>query len=66
MEVSFVIAVALGVTVVMVILGLVTTLTYYRWRISDNNVHLEKFINENMEMREKLRRAGRQSKEKSE
>ena len=66
MEVSFVIAVALGVTVVMVILGLVTTLIYYRWRISDNNVHLEKFINENMEMREKLQRAGRQSKEKSE
>ena len=50
----------------MVILGLVTTLIYYRWRISDNNVHLEKFINENMEMREKLQRAGRQSKEKSE
>ena len=66
MEVSFVIAVALGVTIVMVILGLVTTLIYYRWRISDNNVHLEKFINENMEMREKLQRAGRQSKEKSE
>ena len=66
MEVSFVIAVALGVTVVMVILGLVTTLIYYRWRISDNNVHLEKFINENMEMREKLQRAGRQSKENSE
>ena len=66
MEVSFVISVALGVAIVMVVLGLVFTLIYYRWRISDNNVHLEKFINENMEMREKLQRAGRQSKEKSE
>ena len=66
MEVSFVISVALGVAIVMVVLGLVFTLIYYRWRVSDNNVHLEKFINENMEMREKLQRAGRQSKEKSE
>lgn len=66
MEVSFVISVALGVAIVMVVLGLVFTLIYFRWRISDNNVHLEKFINENMEMREKLRQAGEQSKEKSE
>lgn len=66
MEVSFVISVALGVAIVMVFLGLVFTLIYFRWRVSDNNVHLEKFINENMEMREKLRQAGEQSKEKSE
>lgn len=66
MEVSFVISVALGVAIVMVVLGLVFTLIYFRWRVSDNNVHLEKFINENMEMREKLRQAGEQSKEKSE
>ena len=66
MGVSFVISVALGVAIVMVVLGLVFTLIYFRWRVSDNNVHLEKFINENMEMREKLRQAGEQSKEKSE
>ena len=66
MEVSFVISVALGVAIVMVVLGLVFTLIYFRWRVSDNNVHLEKFINENMEMREKLRQAGEQSKENSE
>ena len=58
MEASFVIAVALGVAIVVVLLGLVATLIYYRWRISDNNVHLEKFITENMELRDKLRRAG--------
>lgn len=58
MEATFVIAVALGVAVVVVILGLVATLIYYRWRVGDNNVHLEKFISENMELREKLRRAG--------
>ena len=58
MEASFVIAVALGVAVVVVILGLMAVLIYYRWRISDNNAHLEKFISENMELREKLRCAG--------
>ena len=58
MEASFIIAVALGVAIVVVILGLVATLIYYRWRISDNNAHLEKFITENMELRDKLRRAG--------
>ena len=55
----FIIAVALGVAVVVVLLVLVAILLYYRWRISDNNAHLEKFINENMELRDKLRRAGK-------
>lgn len=55
---EFIIAVALGVAVVVVILALVLTLLYYRWRISDSNAHLEKFITENMELREKLRCAG--------
>ena len=58
MEVAFIIAVALGVAIVVVILGLVATLIYYRWRLSDNNVHLEKFISETIELRKKLRRAG--------
>ena len=58
METSFVIAVALGVAIVVVLLVLVAVLLYYRWRISDNNAHLEKFITENMELRDKLRRAG--------
>jgi len=57
MEISFVIAVALGVAIVVVLLGLVATLLYYRWRISDNNVHLEKFISENIELHEKMRKA---------
>jgi len=42
---------------VVVILVLVAVIVYQRWRISDSNVHLEKFITENMELREKLRRA---------
>jgi uncharacterized membrane protein YdbT with pleckstrin-like domain len=57
MEASFIIAVALGVAIVVVLLVLVATLIYYRWRLSDNNVHLEKFITENIELREKMRKA---------
>ena len=58
MEISFIIAVALGVAIVVVLLVLVAVIVYQRWRISDNNAHLEKFINENIEMRQKLRKAG--------
>ena len=56
METSFVIAVALGVAVIVVLLVLVAVLVYQRWRISDNNAHLKEFIDENMEMRDELRR----------
>ena len=58
MESSFIIAVALGVAFVVVLLALVAVIVYQRWRISDSNVHLEKFITENMELRDKLHRAG--------
>ena len=52
----FVIAVALCVAMVMVILVLIAIIIFQRGRISDSNVHLEKFITENMELREKMRR----------
>jgi len=55
METSFVIAVALGVAIVVVLIVLVVVVIYQRWRISDNNVHLKSFLDENMEMRDKLR-----------
>ena len=55
MESSFVIAVALGVAVVVVLLVLVAVIIYQRWRISDNNAHLKSFLDENIEMRDRLR-----------
>jgi hypothetical protein len=39
---------------------LVLIIIYQRWRISDNNVHLEKFINENIQLREKIRQYNQQ------
>ena len=56
MESSFIIAVALGVAVVVVLIVLVVVVIYQRWRISDNNAHLKSFLDENMEMRDKLRK----------
>lgn len=58
MQTSFIIAVALAVAVAMVILCLVAVIVFQRWRINDNNAHLEKFINENLELRQRLHQAG--------
>ena len=55
MEKSFVIAVALGVAVAVSLLVLVAIIIYQRWRITDNNAHMKSFLDENMEMRDKLR-----------
>ena len=54
MNTSYIIAVSLGVAIVTIILMLVAVIVFLRWRISDNNVHLERFITENTELREKL------------
>ena len=58
MVASFVIAVALAAAIIVVVLTLMAVIVYQRWHISDCNVHLEKFITENMELREQLRQAG--------
>jgi len=55
MNVEIILAVALAVTLVVVILALVLIIVYQRWRICDNNAHLEKFINENLQLHEKIR-----------
>lgn len=40
------------------VLALVAVIVYQRWRISDNNMHLEKFIDKNIRLREKLNKEG--------
>lgn len=55
MEKAFVVAVALGVAVAVSLLVLVAIIIYQRWRINDNNAHLKSFLDENLEMRDKLR-----------
>lgn len=46
----------MGVAVVVVLLVLVAVVVFQRWRISDNNTHLKSFLDENMELRDKLRK----------
>ena len=58
MDATLIIALALSVAIVLIVLVLVAVIVYQRWRISDNNAHLEKFINENEQLRQKMRRKG--------
>lgn len=56
MEVSLILTVAFAAAIIVVVLALVAVIVFQRWRISDNNAHLKEFIDENMELRDKLRR----------
>ena len=56
MEVSLILTVALAAAIIVVVLALVAVIVFQRWRISDNIAHLKEFIDENMELRDKLRR----------
>ena len=58
MNVTFVLAVAFAAAIIVIVLALVIVIVYQRWRISDNNAHLEKFINENQQLKQKMQRAG--------
>ena len=58
MDITFVITVALAAAFIVVVLALVIIIIYQRWRIGDQNVFIERFIRQNEEQREKLRKAG--------
>ena len=58
MNIILIITVALAAAIVVVLLALVVIIIYQRWRICDQNVFIERFIRQNEEQREKLKRAG--------
>ena len=58
MDIILIITVALSAAIVVVLLALVVIIIYQRWRIGDQNVFIERFIRQNEEQREKLKRAG--------
>jgi cytochrome c-type biogenesis protein CcmH/NrfG len=58
MDITFVITVALAAAFIVVVLTLVIIIIYQRWRIGDQNIFIERFIRQNEEQREKLRKAG--------
>ena len=58
MDITFVLIVALTSTMIVVVLVLIAIIIYQRWRIGDQNVFIERFIRQNEELRQKLRKAG--------
>lgn len=58
MDMSLILTVALAASFIVVVLVLVAIIIYQRWRIGDQNVFIERFIRQNEEQRQKLRKAG--------
>ena len=58
METNIILTVALSAAVIVVLLALVAIIIYQRWRIGDQNVFIERFIRQNEEQRQKMRKAG--------
>ena len=58
MDVTLVLTVALAAAFIVVVLVLVVIIIYQRWRIGDQNVFIERFIHQNEEQRQKMRKAG--------
>lgn len=58
MDLTIVLAVALAAAMIVVVLSLIAIIIYQRWRIGDQNVFIERFIRQNEELCEKMRKAG--------
>ena len=58
MDITFIFAVAIAATFIVVVLVLIVIIIYQRWRIGDQNVFIERFIRQNEELRQKIRKAG--------
>ena len=58
MDTTIIITVALAAAVVVVLLVLIGIIIYQRWRIGEQNVFIDRFIHQNDEQREKMKKAG--------
>ena len=58
MDINLILTVVLASTMIVVVLALVCVIIYYRWQLGDKNATLGRFIDENAELRRKIRRAG--------
>lgn len=58
MDITLVFTVALAAAFIVVLVALVIIIIYQRWRIGDQNVFIERFIRQNEEQRQKLKKAG--------
>ena len=58
METNLILTVALAAAMIVVVLVLLAVIVYQRWRIGDQNVFIGRFIRQNEEQRQKMRKAG--------
>ena len=58
MDITLIFTIALAAAFIVVVLALVIIVIYQRWRIGDQNVFIERFIRQNEELQEKMRKAG--------
>ena len=58
MDITLVFTIALAAAFIVVVLALIVIIIYQRWRIGDQNVFIERFIHQNEEQRQKMRKAG--------
>jgi cytochrome c-type biogenesis protein CcmH/NrfG len=58
MDITLVFTIALAAAFIVVLVALVIIILYQRWRIGDQNVFIERFIRQNEEQRQKLKKAG--------
>lgn len=58
MDITSIFTVALAAAFIVVVIALVIIIIYQRWRIGDQNIFIERFIRQNEELRQKLKKAG--------
>ena len=58
MDITLVFTIALAAAFIVVVLALIVIIIYQRWRIGDQTVFIERFIHQNEEQRQKMRKAG--------
>ena len=58
MDMTLIFTVALAAALIVVVLALIVIIMYQSWRIGDQNVFIERFIHQNEEQRQKMRKAG--------
>ena len=55
MDISLIVTVALAAAIIVIVLALIIVILFQRWRLNDSNAHLKEFLDENMELRQKIR-----------
>ena len=61
-DLTYILTVALAAAFVLVVVGLLLFIIYYRWRLSDSHRTLARFIRENILLQDRLEQTAKQNK----